>query len=346
MGSGENPRSETLPFSLSAFSSPFSCNRPDTDCFRGPIALGGAWQAAPFARPHPSVARISVVDREGMSLGSGSLVTVDERLGLVVTCWHVIQDAAGPIVVSFPGGFRSAATVVRTDRQWDLAALAIHRPPAPPIAISPHAPQPDEILMLAGYGGNGEYRAVAGRCTQYLAPERNWPMELVELDAPARQGDSGGPIFNSRGELAGVLSGSGFGQTCGTYCGRVRWFLGLADAAFRHVSSEEAWPANAGTTSPPRRGRADGRRASGNQTGLTANASALPFPIAPLPPDTHWAASAEPVASIAAPGDGGGKMGEYAKNGEGKTESGRGPKSAASPLPSPFPSDSPASTLR
>jgi hypothetical protein len=64
-------------------------------------------------------------------------------------------------------------------------------------------------------------------------------MELVELDAPARQGDSGGPIFNGRGELAGVLSGSGFGQTCGTYCGRIRWFLGLADADFRRVSSQE-----------------------------------------------------------------------------------------------------------
>ena len=104
-----------------------------------PLLSAAPWQAAPFARPHPSVGRVSVVDREGMSLGSGSLVAVDQRLGLVLTCWHVIQDAAGPIVVSFPDGFRSAATVVRTDREWDLAALAIHRPPAQPIAISPRS---------------------------------------------------------------------------------------------------------------------------------------------------------------------------------------------------------------
>jgi hypothetical protein len=263
--------------------------------------------AAPsFARPHPAVVRVSVVEREGMSLGSGALVAADQRLGLVVTCWHVVQDAAGPIVVSFPDGFRSAATVVRTDREWDLAALAIHRPPAQPIAISAQAPRPDEILVLAGYGGNGDYRAMAGRCTQYLAPEKSWPMELVELDAPARQGDSGGPIFNSRGELAGVLSGSGFGQTCGSYCGRVRWFLGVADADFRRVSSEEmlaqqrrnaaaagplaaapALPAAPAVVGPPAIAGGEGGAALGGATpGLSA--------VAASPP------AAAPTASVAA----------------------------------------------
>lgn len=41
----------------------------------------------------------------------------------------------------------------------------------------------------------------------------------------AREGDSGGPIFNERGELAGVLFGSGGGTTAGSYAGRVREFL-------------------------------------------------------------------------------------------------------------------------
>ena len=43
--------------------------------------------------------------------------------------------------------------------------------------------------------------------------------------AAARHGDSGGPMFNSRGELAGVLFGEGGGDTSGSYCGRVRVFL-------------------------------------------------------------------------------------------------------------------------
>ena len=88
---------------------------------------------------------------------------------MVVTNWHVVCDAAGPIAVYFPGGFRSPATVLRTDRDWDLAALAIWRPNVQPIAVSTVAPRPGDPLTIAGYG-SGPYRAVTGRLTQYVSP--------------------------------------------------------------------------------------------------------------------------------------------------------------------------------
>ena len=86
------------------------------------------------------------------------------------------------------------------------------------------APRPGEQLTIAGYGP-GTYRAASGPCTQYVAPGTTFPFEMVEVAVSARQGDSGGPIFNGRGELAGVLFGEGHGRTSGSYCGRVRWFL-------------------------------------------------------------------------------------------------------------------------
>lgn len=144
--------------------------------------------------------------------------------GLVLTNWHVIREAAGPVQVVFPDGFRSAATVLAADRDWDLAALAIWRPRADPVVLAAEVPQPGEMLTIAGYGP-GWYREASGRCIQYLSPGVDLPFDLVELAAPARQGDSGGPIFNQRGELAGVLFGSAFGRTAGSHCGRVRWFL-------------------------------------------------------------------------------------------------------------------------
>ena len=69
------------------------------------------------------------------------------------------------------------------------------------------------------------YRTAPGQCTQYLAPGTDRPFEMVEVSTAARQGDSGGPIFNARGELAGVLFGSDGGSTSGSYAGRVREFL-------------------------------------------------------------------------------------------------------------------------
>ena len=174
--------------------------------------------------PHPAVVRVMVPERNATSHGSGTLVDTHDRYGLVVTNWHVVQDAASTIMVVFPDGFQTGARVLKTDRDWDLAALAIWRPRVQPVPIALQPPQPGETLTIAGYG-SGNYRSVSGRCTQYVSPGGQLPYEMVEVAVRARQGDSGGPIFNQRGEMAGVLFGSGSGRTSGSYAGRVRHFL-------------------------------------------------------------------------------------------------------------------------
>ena len=228
-----------------------------TSC-AAPLVSAAPGLASSFARPHPSVVRISVVERAGMSLGSGGeLVAVNQRLGLVVTCWHVVQDAAGPIVVSFPDGFRSAATVVRTDRGGTGRtgdspagrAAGCDFGPSPAAGRNVGAGRLRRQRRLSRHGGPLHAISCPGEIGRW-----NWSTSM-----PRHQGDSGGPIFNGRGELAGVLSGSGFGQTCGSYCGRVRWFLGVADADFRRVSSQGV-PAQQRRRRPRR--SSDSRRAS------------------------------------------------------------------------------------
>jgi S1-C subfamily serine protease len=199
--------------------------------WQGPA--GSTW---PPTAPHPAVVRVMSPLADGAAFGSGTLVAVNCNCGLVVTNWHVVRDAAGPILVTFPDGFRSGATVLRADRDWDLAALVVWRPNAAPVTLSADAPRPGDPLTIAGYG-SGDYRTASGCCTQYVAPGTNRPFEMVELSAPARNGDSGGPIFNSRGELAGVLFGSASGRTTGSYCGRVRGFLGPIVDDFRRADA-------------------------------------------------------------------------------------------------------------
>ncbi|MCO6455169.1 MAG: trypsin-like peptidase domain-containing protein [Pirellulaceae bacterium] len=188
-----------------------------------------SWQTT----PHPAVARVIVAERDGASVGSGTLVDAHGRYGLVVTNWHVVRDAQGPISVVFPDGFRSAAQVLKLDEDWDLAALAIWRPKVAPVPLATEAPRPGDMLTIAGYG-SGSYRATSGPVTQYVAPEKDWPYEMVELAAAARQGDSGGPIFNRQGQLAGVLFGSNGQTTSGSYAGRVQQFLAPTWQVLRH----------------------------------------------------------------------------------------------------------------
>ncbi len=179
--------------------------------------------------PHPAVVRVISPERNGASLGSGTLVDVTEKHGLVLTCWHVVKDAAGNVIVSFPDGFQTPGYVIKMDREWDLAAVAIWRPRVAPVPIAAQLPQPGEPLSIAGYG-RGNYRAQAGRCIQYLSPGNGMPNDIVEMGAAARHGDSGGPIFNARGELAGVLFGEGDGATSGSASARVRMFLASIQA--------------------------------------------------------------------------------------------------------------------
>jgi hypothetical protein len=197
--------------------------------------------SSPLQRPHPAVVRVTSLDREGASLGSGVLVAVNPTHGLVLTNWHVVRETRGTILVSFPDGFTSGATVLKTDSTWDLAALAIWRPNVQPVRLSVAASRPGEVLTIAGYGGDSTYRAVSGRCTEYLSPGRGNPNELVEVgDVAARNGDSGGPIFNTRGELAGLLFGSNDSflagrYTMGSYCGRVRLFVVSVSSDFQRL---------------------------------------------------------------------------------------------------------------
>jgi hypothetical protein len=174
--------------------------------------------------PHPAVARIIVPEEGATAYGSGTLVDVREQFGLVITNWHVVRDSQGTVEVVFPSGFRSHARPLKVDSDWDLAALVIWRPPIEPVRVSAAPPQPGDLLTIHGYG-QGQYRIATGRCTAYYAPKLNYPREMVELDVEARQGDSGGPIFNQRGELAGVLFGAGQGTTIGSFAPRVESFL-------------------------------------------------------------------------------------------------------------------------
>lgn len=175
-------------------------------------------------------------------MGSGTLIEKQEKQGIVVTNWHVVRDATGDISVLFPDGSHSLAQVLKVDRHWDLAALLIWCPQhIEPVSFSPTAPKPGDLLTIAGYG-SGSYRAASGRCTQYVSPGKNFPYEIVELSVQARDGDSGGPIFNHHGQLAGVLFGASRGSTSGSYSGRVQAFLSSVQLSATTIAQQQRSP--------------------------------------------------------------------------------------------------------
>jgi len=174
--------------------------------------------------PRPAIVRVRASESGGASFGSGTLVGRTEKHGIVLTNWHVVRDATGQISVRFPNGFRSAATVLDTDKTWDLAALMIWRPDVEPVTIVDAKPESGDRLTIAGYG-SGAYREATGEVTQFVSPGEDYPFEMVEVNVEARSGDSGGPILNKDGQMAGVLFGSASGHTNGSHSPRVLQFI-------------------------------------------------------------------------------------------------------------------------
>ena len=199
--------------------------------------------------PHPAVVRIVAAEQGGASLGSGVLVDRNRDQGLVLTNWHVVRDTRSAVLVQFPDGLQAAGNVVRWDEAWDLAAVVIWKPTAMPIPLAATPPAPGDALTIAGYG-RGPYRAQTGRCTEYLSPAEGYPREFVELSVGARQGDSGGPILNDRGELAGVLFGQTSGRTIGACSTRLRAFLASVGSDGFSPSDQAALAAGSAAADP------------------------------------------------------------------------------------------------
>jgi len=199
----------------------------------------------PASDPHPAVVRIIAFDKDKKELihsyysfGSGTYIATSGNYGIIITNWHVVRDSEGLVQVHFPNGFASYSAIVSYDHVWDLAVLMISRPDnLPVVPIAKTAPKIGDPLWIAGYG-HGTYRLIGGRCTQYVTPGDGQRNEFVELSVEARQGDSGGPIFNQKGELAGVLFGSVNNTTAGSFCGRVQFFLDQSQERIKSTPPE------------------------------------------------------------------------------------------------------------
>lgn len=170
-----------------------------------------------------AVCRVRAPNGSGYDAGTGTLIAVNETVGWVLTANHVISGARSEPNVTFPDGFVSGAPIVARNPAVDLALLRIWKPKAKPVAIAEAVPERGAKLTIAGYGG-GKFEHATGYFNAFRGngSHRGW-MEIQQ--AQARSGDSGGPIFDESGNLAGCLWGASTGETVGSHVVAVREFL-------------------------------------------------------------------------------------------------------------------------
>jgi len=172
-----------------------------------------------------AIARVANQLGGASSLGTGTLVEVQASRGVVLTCAHLFREGMGTLTVHFAGGQVSAARLLRIDAAADLAALEVAAPPVRPIEIADRSPQPGEPLVSCGLGSDGRLWCNRGHALGYVTVLGRQGTETLELSGSARQGDSGGPVFDGEHRLVGVIFGTNGQVVDATYCGRVRKFL-------------------------------------------------------------------------------------------------------------------------
>lgn len=140
------------------------------------------------------------------SLGTGSGIIIDARLGLIVTNAHVIEGGA-KIIVTLKDKRQFFAKLVGKDMKADVAVLRIQpdRLVAMKIANSKIIRVGDFVVAIGnpyGLGQSVTSGIVSALGRTGLGIEQY--EDFIQTDAPINPGNSGGALVNLRGELIGI----------------------------------------------------------------------------------------------------------------------------------------------
>ena len=155
------------------------------------------------------------------SYASGMLLS---SAGEVLTNNHAIRGATA-IAVKASDGRSYAATVRGYDLSHDVAVLGLDGVPTLPtitLGDAAIASVGDPVVALGRVAGSNQVTRQAGSVTalhrQITAGDANDPagietlQDMVQIDAPTRPGDSGGPIVDAHGKVIAMSTAASAGR--------------------------------------------------------------------------------------------------------------------------------------
>ncbi len=136
--------------------------------------------------------------------GSGFIVSAD---GIVLTNAHVVKDAQ-EVTVKLTDRREFKAEVLGADERTDVAVLKIDAKDLPTVQIgTTRSLAPGQWVLAIGSPFGFENSVTAGVVS---ATGRSLPgdgyVPFVQTDVAVNPGNSGGPLFNARGEVVGINS--------------------------------------------------------------------------------------------------------------------------------------------
>ncbi len=149
-------------------------------------------------------------DTEEIGVGTGVVVSEE---GLILTNLHVVWGAQG-LKITFADGTESTAVVVGTQAHNDLAVLKPSRIPddlQPATLGSSRQLAPGDAVAVVGFpfgmGPSVSSGVISGLNREFKSENGERLMSgLIQFDAAANPGNSGGPLVNMEGEVIGIVT--------------------------------------------------------------------------------------------------------------------------------------------
>jgi S1-C subfamily serine protease len=149
-------------------------------------------------------------EREERGIGTG-VVIMDN--GTILTNLHVVHGAKH-IKVIFADGLEADAEVVALRPEHDLAVLRARKIPDDLKAAtmrSTHDLRPGDRVTAVGFpfgiGPSVSHGVVSGLKREFRSPEgKRILTNLIQFDAAANPGNSGGPLVTDEGEVVGIVT--------------------------------------------------------------------------------------------------------------------------------------------
>jgi serine protease Do len=133
--------------------------------------------------------------------GSGFFISGD---GYAVTNNHVVEKAEN-VQVTTDDGKTHSAKVIGTDPRTDLALIKVDGGPFPYVKLSDKVPRIGDWVLAVGnpfgLGGTVTAGIVSARGRDIGASAYD---DFIQIDAPVNKGNSGGPTFDTDGNVIGV----------------------------------------------------------------------------------------------------------------------------------------------
>lgn len=174
----------------------------------------------------------------GSSIWTGTGFSLTE--GYIVTNYHVVENAKSIIIQGVNGNFtnKHTARVIATDKINDIALLKLDGiiPRNIPYSVKTITSDVGEDVWVLGYPLTSTMGDEIKLTTGVVSAKSGFEgdVSLYQISAPIQPGNSGGPVFDGKGNLIGIICAHHRGAENVSYAIKASYLRNLIESSVNH----------------------------------------------------------------------------------------------------------------